>query len=56
MSNAQPQCEDCGKFIPYDRATINGKLEGPPCVGWVEWWEGKCKKCDAAAMKEGKDA
>ena len=42
----QPQCEKCGKFIPYSRATLKGALEPPPCVGWVEWWAGVCVKCE----------
>lgn len=46
--NPQPQCDDCGRFIPYSRARLEGKFEPPPTVGWVEWWSGRCAKCEAA--------
>ena len=42
----QPQCDECGKFIPRERATLKGKLEPPPMVGWVEWTEGLCVGCE----------
>ena len=44
--NDQPKCDECGRFIPYERATLEGKLDSLPSVGWDEWWGGVCKKCE----------
>jgi hypothetical protein len=50
--NPQPQCNECGRFIPYKRATLKGKLEGQPCVGWVEWFSGLCVKCETRSEED----
>lgn len=46
--NGQPQCDCCGRFISYERATLHGKLDGFPSPSWEEWWSGNCAKCDAS--------
>ena len=48
----QPQCDECGKFIPYERATLCGGLDGFPSPSWDEWWEGICEKCEAHGKGE----
>jgi hypothetical protein len=47
----QPKCRECGRFIPYSRATLYGGLDGFPSPSWEEWWDGVCEKCEAKAEK-----
>lgn len=42
----RPHCGKCGRFVPFEKAELDGKLEGPPMVGWVEWWNAICEKCE----------
>lgn len=42
----QPQCQKCGRFIPYSRATLRSELTPDPFVGVVEWHEGVCVACE----------
>lgn len=54
MYHDRPHCEKCGRFVPFEKAELDGKLEGPPCVGWVEWWNVICEKCETTT-KEASD-
>lgn len=42
----QPQCSECGRFVPYERATLCGGLDGFPSPSWDEWWEAICVRCE----------
>lgn len=46
---SHPQCQECGRFIPYERATLCGGLDNFPSPSWEEWWEGLCEKCEKPA-------
>lgn len=48
--NPQPQCDECGRFIPYSRATLKEKSDGMPLPSPVHYWTGICSVC--AAKKE----
>lgn len=54
-SSDQPHCAECGKFIPYERATLCGALDGWPSPSWEEWYEGTCSKCEAKIKGQGID-
>lgn len=53
--NPQPQCDECAKFISYERATLCVKSDGMPLPSPVEYWIGLCEKCEArkALIAEG---
>ena len=44
--NPQPQCDKCGVFIPYSRATYCEKSDGMPLPSPVGYWAGICTRCD----------
>lgn len=44
--NPQPQCDKCGVFIPYSRATLHEKSDGMPSPSPIEYWTGLCVKCE----------